>query len=37
MALNALKKTLKLEAVHQGIGETLINVQGPYRGEANLY
>ena len=37
MALNALEKTLKLEAVHQGIGETLIDVQGPYRREINLY
>ena len=25
MALNAPEKTLKLEAVHQGIGETLLN------------
>ena len=36
MALNAPEKTLKLEAVHQGIGETLIDVQGPYRREINL-
>ena len=37
MALNAPEKTLKLEAVHQGVGETLIDVQGPYRREINLY
>ena len=36
MALNALEKTLKWEAVHQGIGETLIDVQGPYHREVNL-
>ena len=28
---NALENTLKLEAVHQGIRETLIDVQGRYR------
>ena len=37
MALNAWEKTLKLEAVHQEIGETLIDVQGTYRREINLY
>ena len=37
VALNAPEKTLKLEAVHQGIGETLIDVQGPYCREINLY
>ena len=36
MALNAPERTLKLEAVHQGIGETLIDVQGPYCREINL-
>ena len=35
MALNAPEKTVKLEAIHQGIGETLIDVQGPYRREIN--
>ena len=37
VALNAPERTLKLEAVHQGIGETLIDVQGPYCREINLY
>ena len=37
MAFNAPEKTLKLEAVDQGIGGTLIDVQGPYRREINLY
>ena len=37
MALNAKEKTLKLEAVHQGVGETLIDVQGRYLREINLY
>ena len=37
MALNAPEKMLKLEAVLQGIGETMIDVQGPYRREINLY
>ena len=36
MALNAPEKTVKLEAIHQGIGETLIDVQEPYRREINL-